>query len=335
MPDVLEAISLEPPEDLPMALGAADLRAIHAGVDNPEALLSRLPNWIAEAARENLETLEEIKIRLGEPVALCRSGCYSYTERTATAQDVLFTTQRVKGFRDDGRTGIDGTVHRISVVRDRYEASVGITVRVGRFVIGVAEPLRPYLEPRGVSMVLIGPPGSGKSTLLRDLVRILGELIGPKCLAVDTSNEIGGDGQVKHPSMGRADRIQVPSTEVQGEIIRQAVANHGPEVVVVDEIGYHNDVAILLTTARRGVQVIATAHGSTLLDLVENPVLDPLLGDPDPVTRLPRSRGVFRVGLEVRAKGLYWLYPDLEAALAQVRNNESPRAKEIRLDSSA
>jgi len=286
-----------------------------SGVDGLDQLLAVLPVWIQEAMLEEIETLEEVAMDLGRPLALRRRGQHLLTEREVTKDDLHYLVHRVGGFREDGRTGLERTVHRISAIRDRYGEMVGATVRLGRFVRGVAEPLRPYLIGNKVGLVVIGPPGSGKTTLLRDMVRIVGEGIGPKCIAVDTSNEIGGDGRIPHPGIAPARRIQVPSPDLQAKTLMQALANHGPEVIVVDEIGYHGDVAVLQTIARRGVGVIATAHGETLRDLLENPVLHPLLGDLDIEAGKRRSRPVFRVGVVILVKGSYCVYPDLAEAV--------------------
>jgi stage III sporulation protein AA len=263
---------------------------------------------------EDAEHLEEVAMDLGRPLALRRGGKHVLMEREVSKDDLHYLVHRIGGFREDGRTGLERTVHRIAAIRDRYGEMVGASIRLGRFVHGVAEPLRPYLSGK-VGLVVIGPPGSGKTTLLRDVVRIVGEAIGPRCIVVDTSNEIGGDGRIPHPGIAPARRIQVPSPEVQARTLMQALANHGPEVMVVDEIGYHGDVAVIQTIARRGVGLIATAHGESLQDLLENPVLYPLLGDLDMEAKKRRSRPVFKVGVEVRARGVYRVYADLSAAI--------------------
>lgn len=286
-----------------------------SSIDGLDRLLAVLPVWIQEAMQEDPESLEEVAMDLGRPLALRRGGRHLLLEREVTKDDLHYLVHRIGGFREDGRTGLERTVHRIAAIRDRYGELVGATIRLGRFVKGVAEPLRPYLVGNPVGVVVIGPPGSGKTTLLRDMVRIVGESIGPKCIAVDTSNEIGGDGKIPHPGIAPARRIQVPSPDLQAKTLMQALANHGPEVIVVDEIGYHGDVAVLQTIARRGVGVIATAHGEGLRDLLENPVLHPLLGDLDIEAGKRRSRPVFRVGVEVKTKGVYQVYPDLREAI--------------------
>lgn len=281
---------------------------------------------------EEVEALEEVALDLGRPLALRCRGRHALTEREVSKDDLHYLVHRTGGFREDGRTGLERTVHRISAIRDRYGELVGATIRLGRFVRGVAEPIRPYMGGGKTGLVVVGPPGAGKTTLLRDVVRIVAEYIGPKCLVVDTSNEIGGDGKVPHPGIAPARRIQVPSPDLQAKTLMQALANHGPETIVVDEIGYHGDVAVLQTVARRGVGVVATAHGETLRDLLENPVLHPLLGDPDIEAGKRRSRPIFGVGVVILVKGTYCVYPDLAEVVDAALEGRYVEGRVLRVD---
>lgn len=286
-------------------------------LDGFDELLAVLPVWVQDAV-QGVPALEEICIDLGRALTIKHAGGHRVIDRLVEKDDLHYLVHRTGGFREDNRTGIERTVHRISAIRDRYGEIVGITVRIGRFIQGVAEPLRGALIDSGRSVMLLGPPGSGKTTLLRDVVRLIAEQLGPRVVVVDSSNEIGGDGKVPHPGLGLARRLQVPTPTVQASVMMQALANHGPEVIVADEIGYHDDVAVVLTMARRGVQVIATAHGESLHDVIENPDLAPLLGGIDLQAAKRHSRPVFRSLLEVRGKGQLYYHANLADAVDDV-----------------
>ncbi len=185
---------------------------------------------------------------------------------------------QVGTFRRNNRAGIDGTLHRLSLIRDRFRTPVGVTIRIGRHLTGVAEAIRDLLLDEAGSLLVIGPPGAGKTTLLRDCARLLSERLGPGIVVVDSHNEIGGDGKVPHPAIGAARRLQVPDGCDQYELMVETVRNHYPGVVLIDEVTTRQEADVARTIARRGVRLIATAHGETLADVVRNPELCWLVG---------------------------------------------------------
>jgi stage III sporulation protein SpoIIIAA len=254
--------------------------------DNLDELLAVLPPRVAEALRANVRLAEvlEVVCDLGRvPEARFAEGVAPLAEAPVAREDLDYVAARVGQFNADNRAGIERTLHRISALRNRMGDIVGVTCRVGRAVYGTIDVVRDVVEA-GKSLLLVGRPGVGKTTLLRDAARVLADDLQRRVLVVDTSNEIGGDGDIPHPGIGRARRIQVPAPERQHAVMIEAVENHMPEVVVIDEIGTEAEALAARTIAERGVQLIATAHGNSLENLVANPTLADLIGGIQAVT---------------------------------------------------
>ncbi len=270
-----------------------------------EALLAVLPPDIREAVREAgpLEDLIEVILDLGRvPTArFGQKGEVVLREREVTRDEIQYVVDRVGEFDADNRAGIERTLHRIAAIRNRRGDVVGLTCRVGRAVYGTVDIIRDLIES-GKNVLLLGRPGVGKTTMLREAARILAEK--KRVVIVDTSNEIGGDGDVPHPAIGRARRMQVPTPALQHEVMIEAVENHNPEVIIIDEIGRELEAMAARTIAERGVQLIATAHGNTLENLLLNPTLSDLVGGIESVTlsdEEARRRGTQKTVLERRA----------------------------------
>jgi stage III sporulation protein SpoIIIAA len=224
-------------------------------------------------------------------------------DRPVTAADLDYVANRVGQFGDDNRAGIERTLHRVSAIRNRAGRIVGLTCRVGRAVGGTAEIIRD-IALTGKSILLLGKPGIGKTTILRECARMLADEQRKRVVIVDTSNEIGGDGDIPHPGIGRARRMQVTTPLLQHAVMIEAVENHMPEVIVIDEIGTQLEAEAARTIAERGVQLIATAHGQTLENLLVNPTLNDLLGGIQSVTlsdEEARRRGTQKSVLERKA----------------------------------
>jgi len=252
--------------------------------DDLNALLDVLPARVTRAviAANNSENLLEIVLDLGRlPVARFVNSEVTLSEDEVTRTDIDFVVSKIGEFDADNRAGIERTLHRISAIRNRHDHIVGLTCRVGRAVYGTIEIIEDLVES-GQSILILGKPGVGKTTMLREAARILAQK--HRVVIVDTSNEIGGDGDVPHPAVGQARRMQVPKPSLQHEVMIEAVENHNPEVIVIDEIGRELEALAARTIAERGVQLIGTAHGNGLENLLLNPTLSDLVGGIESVT---------------------------------------------------
>ncbi len=272
--------------------------------DDLDALLGVLPGSIVEAVRkaDDYDNLLEIILDLGRvPTARFVDREIVLRQSEVTRAEIDHVDERTGEFDADNRAGIERTLHRISALRNRRGHIVGLTLRVGRAVYGTVDIIQDIVES-GKSLLILGRPGVGKTTLLREAARILAE--SKRVIVVDTSNEIGGDGDVPHPAVGKARRMQVREPMLQHEVMIEAVENHNPEVIVIDEIGRELEAAAARTIAERGVQLIGTAHGQTLDNLLLNPTLSDLVGGIEAVTlsdEEARRRGTQKTVLERRS----------------------------------
>ncbi|GIK09333.1 MAG: single-stranded DNA-binding protein [Anaerolineaceae bacterium] len=272
--------------------------------DDLDALLEIIPPSIRHAVEKanDSENLLEIILDLGRvPTARFVDREIILREAEVTRAEIDYVDERVGEFDADNRAGLERTLHRLSAIRNRRDAVVGLTLRVGRAVYGTIDIIEDIVNS-GKSLLILGRPGVGKTTLLREAARILAET--KRVVIVDTSNEIGGDGDVPHPAVGKARRMQVKAPTLQHEVMIEAVENHNPEVIVIDEIGRELETLAARTIAERGVQLIGTAHGNTLDNLLLNPTLSDLVGGIEAVTlsdEEARRRGTQKTVLERRA----------------------------------
>ncbi|HLB29721.1 MAG TPA: R3H domain-containing nucleic acid-binding protein [Dehalococcoidia bacterium] len=275
-------------------------------VDDLEHLLRVLPDHVQEPllrCPSNNELLEVV-MDLGRPAEARYPGRdVTLTETDVAEADIEYVVSRISPFGDDNRAGIERTLHRISAIRNRRGRIVGLTLRVGRAIFDTI-PLIEDLVRSEKSILLLGRPGVGKTTLLREVARVLADDLNKRVIVVDTSNEIGGDGDIPHPAIGSARRMQVPTPALQHDVMIEAVENHMPEVIIIDEIGTGLEAQAARTIAERGVQLVATAHGNTLDNLIANPTLMDLVGGIQAVTlgdEEARRRGTQKTVLERKA----------------------------------
>src|SRR5215475_4187530 len=312
--------------------------------DDLDTLFAVLPPRIREALLhiEDLGNILEIVLDLGRlPEARFPGREVVLSNDPITAEDLAYVVERVGQFGEDNRAGIERTLHRISAIRNRRGEVVGLTCRVGRAVRGTVALIRDVVE-EGRSILILGRPGVGKTTLLREAARVLADELGKRVVVVDTSNEIAGDGDVPHPGIGRARRMQVARPAEQHRVMIEAVENHMPEVIVIDEIGTELEALAARTIAERGVQLIGTAHGNTLDNLMSNPTLSDLIGGIQAVTlgdEEARRRGTQKTVLERKAPPTFdvlveiqsWdrvaVYADVASAVDSILRGEEPQAE--------
>lgn len=284
--------------------------------DNLDAMMGILPQDIRAVLKKRgrRDDLLEVILDLGRvPTARYTDGEIVLREMEVSREEIQHVVDRVGEFDDDNRAGIARTLHRIAAIRNRKGDVVGLTCRVGRAVFGTISIIQDIVES-GNSILLLGRPGVGKTTMLREAARVLAE--SKRVVIVDTSNEIGGDGDIPHPAIGRARRMQVETPTLQHEVMIEAVENHNPEVVVIDEIGRELEAVAARTIAERGVQLIGTAHGNTLDNLLMNPTLSDLVGGVESVTlsdEEARRRNTQKTILERRAPPTFDILIELEA----------------------
>ena len=274
--------------------------------DDLDALLAILPPPISKSLKghDQLDQLIEVILDLGRLPEARFFQCATYlSDEPVSPSDINYCTDRTGVFGGDNRAGIEKTLHRISAIRNRSGQIIGLTCRVGRAVFGTISMIQD-LVATGRSMLMLGRPGVGKTTVLREIARVLADDFEKRVVIIDTSNEIAGDGDIPHPAIGRARRMQVAQPEQQHHVMIEAVENHMPEVVIIDEIGTELEALAARTIAERGVQLVGTAHGNRLENLIKNPTLSDLIGGIQSVTlgdEEARRRGSQKSVLERKA----------------------------------
>lgn len=296
-----------------------------------DVLPARIQN---ELKNQDLNRLIEVVMDLGRlPEARFALGdIVELGSEQVTLEEINHVVKRVGFFTTDNRAGIPRTLHRISAIRNRQGEIIGLTCRVGKVVTGTIEAIEDLVES-GKSVLLLGRPGVGKTTKLREVAKLLADKARKRVIVVDTSNEIAGDGDIPHPAVGRARRMQVSSHEKQKEFMIEAVQNHTPEVIIVDEIGTEDEALAARTIAERGVVLIATAHGNSLENLIKNPTLSDLIGGIETVTLgdeeakrrstqktvLERAKKpTFDIAIEIRDQNTLAVYPDVAEAVDHI-----------------
>lgn len=248
--------------------------------DDLTQLLNVLPKFVREPLEKhpNRESLIEIVLDIGRrPEARFSSTTEYFSYRTVIWQDLDLILKKLGKFSTDNRAGIEKTLHRISSLRNRKGSVIGLTCRIGRAFFGTVSIVRDLLEQEK-SILLLGRPGVGKTTAIREIARVLSDGMKKRVIIIDTSNEIAGDGDLPHPSIGKARRMQVSSNQNQHEVMIEAVENHMPEIIIIDEIGTESEAFAARTIAERGVQLVGTAHGNALENLIKNPTITDLIG---------------------------------------------------------
>ncbi|MFA4906224.1 MAG: R3H domain-containing nucleic acid-binding protein [Candidatus Margulisiibacteriota bacterium] len=312
--------------------------------DEVKQLLEVLPPRIVALLSKSSELphLIEVILDLGKSTEVrTTTGKVIYLKESGpvTREDLDYVISKVGQFTSDNRAGIERTLHRISALRNRTGKIIGLTCRIGRAIFGTIDIIRDAVES-GKNTLFLGPPGIGKTTKLREAARVLADEFDKRVIVVDTSNEIAGDGDIPHPGIGRARRMQVITPERQHAVMIEAVENHMPEVIIVDEIGTEAEAAACRTIAERGVQLIATAHGKILENLVSNPTLSDLvggvqtviLGDEEAKRRRTqkailerKAPPTFDILVEIRERDSFAIYHDVAKAVDAMLRGKVPQ----------
>jgi stage III sporulation protein SpoIIIAA len=248
--------------------------------DDLKKLIENLPIFLQEQLNQHgdKDQLIEIILDLGRrPEARFLNGPQYLSQKIISWQDIDYTTKRISKFSNENRAGIERSLHRISCIRNRQFLINGLTCRVGRAVFGIISVIRDLLESQK-SILILGKPGVGKTTIIREVARVLADEMEKRVIIIDTANEIAGDSDIPHSGIGRARRMQVAKTEFQHQVMIEAVENHMPQAIIVDEIGTELEVLAARTIAEKGVQLVGTTHGNCLENLIKNPTLVDLIG---------------------------------------------------------
>ena len=297
--------------------------------DDLEKLIDNLPLFLQEQLNNHprKDQLIEIVLDLGRrPEARFTTGPEYLSRKVISWQDIDYTTKRISKFSNENRAGIERTLHRISCIRNRQFLINGLTCRVGRAVFGTISVVRDLLESER-SILILGKPGVGKTTIIREIARVLADEMEKRVVIIDTSNEIAGDSDVPHSGIGRARRMQVAKPELQHQVMIEAVENHMPQVIIIDEIGTELEVLAARTIAEKGVQLVGTTHGNCLENLIKNPPLADLIGGIQYVTLSDdeaKRRGTqksilerkaypaFEIIIEINQQNLWTIHEDVK-----------------------
>jgi stage III sporulation protein SpoIIIAA len=306
--------------------------------DDLEKLIENLPFFIQEQLNQHVhkDQLIEIVLDLGRrPEARFVSGPEYISQKIISWQDIDYITKRISKFSNENRAGIERTLHRISCIRNRQFLINGLTCRVGRAVFGTISVIRDLLESEQ-SILILGKPGVGKTTIIREIARVLADEMEKRVVIIDTSNEIAGDSDIPHSGIGRARRMQVAKTELQHQIMIEAVENHMPQVIIIDEIGTELEVLAARTIAEKGVQLVGTTHGNCLENLIKNPPLADLIGGIQYVTlsdEEAKRRGTqksilerkaypaFEIIIEINEQNCWTIHEDVKSSVDLLLRN--------------
>ena len=312
-------------------------------------LIDILPKSIQGTIRQhsNKDFLIEIVMDLGRrPEARFSTHPEYLSTNVITWQDLDYSIKRLSKFADDNRAGIERTLHRISCIRNRQGQIVGLTCRVGRALCGTINIIQDLLES-SKSLLILGRPGVGKTTMVRELARVISNEMGKRVVIIDTSNEIAGNSDIPHIGIGRARRMQVSHTDLQHKVMIEAVENHMPEIIIIDEIGTELEALAAQTIAERGVQLIGTAHGNNLGNLLKNPILSGLVGGIQYVTlsdEEARRRGTqksilerkgpasFQLVIELNERFLWTIHEKVENSVDILLKGQEPKLQVRKLD---
>lgn len=304
-------------------------------------LIQVLPNYVRTNLQNHVNrfNLIEVVLDLGRrPEGRFLNGSEYLSQKIISWQDLDFCTKQLGNFNTDNRAGIERTLHRVSCLKNRKGNIIGLTCRVGRALFGTISIVRDLLES-GKSILILGKPGVGKTTMIREIARILSDEMQKRVVIVDTSNEIAGDSDIPHSGIGRSRRMQVLKPELQHNLMVEAVENHMPEVIIVDEIGTELEVLAARTIAERGVQLVGTVHGNSLDNLIKNPILTDIVGGVQNVTlsdEEAKRRGTqknilerkaspaFQIAIEINQKDKWFVHENIDQSVDFLLQKQSP-----------
>ncbi len=286
-----------------------------------EEILNFLPEILKQKIiSANMNNIEEIRVRTTKPVILKNNIEEKVLDYIISQEAVLQVLQRLcdnslysyqnqicEGFitlKGGHRVGVTGN----AIIKDGKVATLSyissLNFRIARQVLNCSNEAIMYILNENTiwNTLIVSPPGLGKTTLLKDIIRKISNGIpemnfkGITCGVVDERGEISATYKgISQNDLGV--RTDVIDNIPKALGMKMLVRSMSPKVIIADEIGSKEDIEAIEYAVSSGVNGIFTAHGNSLEQIRENPILNQLVlnGYIDKILILDNKRNVHLV----------------------------------------